>query len=349
MLLPAAPGPARGHISIRPSRVSALLRGPWSITEDGLLAHRAQVESGLVDSRAVIAAMAPRIRARDAKRAAGRRLMAGDRSAAPFAIWSEEDEEFERDDDPHIVGQETEPRERSGIGILPIRGVLMSKADLCWEGYDSLTASGWALVDMGVADIVMPIGSPGGACQGLAEFCAAIRAWRDEGVGVYAVADFEVCSAAYAIAAQADSFYVNDSSIVGHAGTWSDWWDLTGMLAQKGVRHGYIEAPANGVKTFFADDNTEIGQAEQDAKRDKVMRPVVDHFFARFMADIEAGRGDRLDAKQAAALMAMVYPGNSPSGDGKTAIEAGIADGIATLDSLMAALIEGKAPAQEVA
>ena len=48
-----------GHISIRPSRVSALLRGPWSITEDGLLAHRAQVESGLVDSRAVIAAMAP--------------------------------------------------------------------------------------------------------------------------------------------------------------------------------------------------------------------------------------------------------------------------------------------------
>ena len=67
------------------------------------------------------------------------------------------------------------------------------------------------------------------------------------------------------------------------------------------------------------------------------------------MADIEAGRGDRLDAKQAAALMAMVYPGNSPSGDGKTAIEAGIADGIATLDSLMAALIEGKAPAQEVA
>ena len=90
------------------------------------------------------------------------------------------------------------------------------------------------------------------------------------------------------------------------------------MFAQKGVRHArYIEAPANGVKTFFADDNTEIGQAEQDAKRDKVMRPVVDHFFARFMADIEAGRGDRLDAKQAAALMAMVCPGNSPSGDGK--------------------------------
>ena len=105
-------------------------------------------------------------------------------------------------------------------------------------GYDSLTASGWALVDMGVADLVMPIGSRVGRVPGVSPSSAPRFERGATRGGVYAVADFEVCSAAYAIAAQADSFYVNDSSIVGHAGTWSDWWDITGCSPRRAFGTG---------------------------------------------------------------------------------------------------------------
>lgn len=291
---------------------------------------------------ALLAEHGPRIRARDTHRAAGRRLLAGDIDAAPYALWSADDPEFDHALDPHLR------RPRIGgprIGVLPIRDVLFSHAGWCWEGYNSLTAYGRALIAEGADVIVMVIGSPGGACQGLSEFCTEIRAWREAGILVYAALDHEAASAAYAIAAQAETIYITRSSIIGHCGTWTEWYDVTEMLRREGVRHGYIERPVGGDKTFFAGDNTERSAEDQDASRNRVMGPVLEHYFRLFMADIEAGRGDRLTAEDAAATLAMIYPGDGPSGDGRTAIEAGLADGVATYEQLMMALEEGGLPA----
>lgn len=348
----SAASPGGRHLSIHASLAAQLARGPWAITPDGLRAHLSVMHAAQQNARALIAEQGPRLRAREAHRAAGLRLLnatsldhAAALDAACACLWDSGDEWFEPSADAHI-------RPRVGdrvIGVLPVRGALMSQASMCWEGYDSLEASGRALVAMGVDDLVMRIGSPGGACQGLSEFCRGIRGWKDAGVVVHAVVDFEACSAAYAIAAQADVIYVSDSSLTGHGGTWSDWYDVTDMLRKEGIRHGYIEEPAGGVKTFFAGDNTEITAEEQGRKRDAVMRPIVQHFFAKFMADIEAGRGDRISARDAAGLLAMVYPGTSPSGDGKTVLEVGLADEVATFEELITALEGGTlVPAMEV-
>lgn len=341
-------------ISIHASLAGQLARGPWAMCPTELQAVLSVMQSAQVNARAIIAEQGPRIRAREAHRAAGLAVLDGDVSGTAHTIWNKVhggrivagyDDLFEPGFDAHIRPHENGARV---IGVLPIRGALMTKASMCWDGYDSIQASGRSLVAMGADDLILRIGSPGGACQGATELCADIRRWRKDGVTVHAVVDFDAESAGYWIAAQADFIYISDSSIYGHGGVFTDWLDVTDLLRKDGIRHGYIEEPAGGVKTFFAGDNTEIGADEQNRKRDMVVRPIVKHFFGLYMADIEAGRGDRIDAKAAAGLMAMVYPGTSPSGDGKTGIEAGLADEVATFEDLIKTL-EGAAPMMEVA
>lgn len=321
-----------GHsVAFHPS-LAAQARGPWAITPDGLRSTVEVMASASANARALLAETGDRLRARDIHRAAGRRFLNGDRSAAPHAIWAWDDIGFESAYDAHI--------RPSGVGVLPVRGALFTRAAWCWEGYDTLTASGRSMIALGVTRIVMPIGSPGGACQGLTEFCAEIRAWIEAGIEVYAVADQEACSAAYAIMAQALAAYVGFSALIGHIGTWSDWLDISQWLLRDGIRHGYISE--GDLKTFFASDDTETPQDEQARRREAQMRPILEHFYGLFLDDVAAGRGDRLSREAAQRTEARIYPG-------LTSIEAGLADGQATLETLLQALEDDDLSALEVA
>ena len=309
---------------------------------DGML-H--QLQSVSVNSRAIIAEMGPRIREREKHRIAAQRVRAGSKDVWAFAVWSQDDPQFDTATDPHLI-----PMGFNKVaGVLPIRDVLLTHAGMCWEGYDSYIGYGRALIAGGATDIVLVLGTPGGACQGLPEFCAEIRGWRAAGINVHAVLDNEANSAGYCVAAQADNIFINPSALYGHCGTFSEWYDITGMLLKQGIRHGYHEMPEGGDKTWFAGDATEVSQEERDRKRERQMMPIVKHFFGLFMQDIEAGRGNRLTAEMAKATKATIYPGNSPSADGRTGIEAGLADGVATYEQFMTALKKDDLGALEAA
>ena len=316
---------------MRQEMAAKLMAGPWAVTSDGLRAHYALLQSGLLSSRDIIAEMAPRIRARDASRRAGRAVMSGDYSMADACVVdmrAGSGENLEPAYDAHIRS--------SGIGVIPYSGVMMTHADLCWEGYDSRAAAGRAMIALGVDTIVMHMDTPGGQCQGGIEHCQELRAWQDAGVTLIAVIEHHACSMGYWLASQADSIVASPSSIYGHMGAFTEWSDITGALGKEGIRHGYISEGAG--KTDTVGDDTERPAGDQDRSRERVMRPITRHFYEAFLADVGLGRGSKLTAEDARSIGAMLYPGDSPAGDRQTGMEAGLIDGIETMETVLARL-----------
>lgn len=332
------------HMRIHPHLAGQLTAGRvWAITPEGRDSLIQTMAAASADPRAYLAEMAPRIRERDRHRGWAAAVVRGDRSAWAESVWTPGDPTFDAATDPHII------RTRKGlVGVLPIVGPLMSRAGWCWEGYDSYTGYGRSLIEGGCTRLVLRMDTPGGACQGLSAFCAEIRQWRALGVEVFAVVDHDCHSAGYAAASQADLIYVSPDSLTGQAGTYMSWVDISEHLRSEGIRSGYIEMPDGGLKTAWAGDDTERAASDQDRRRDELWRPVVQHFFRAFMADIEAGRGDRLTGDDAAGTLARIYPGLSAAADGRNVIEAGLADAEATYEQLMTEL-GATASAQEAA
>lgn len=281
----------------------------WACTPEALQAHGQMLRGYAERGAAHVAVNSKRI------------VALAHKAQHSSGVWGMMDECFDPSTDPHI-------RPITDVGVLPVRGLLLSRAFWWFTGYDILEAAGDAMVAAGVKAIVMPIGSPGGACHGLNIMCSAIRRWR-ESVPVYTVADHDVASAATAILAQGTSAFGHDGTTIGHIGTWSDWWDVTGNMREAKVRHGYISA--GRLKTFFAGDDTEISQEAQDALRLEVQGPIIENFYSLLLDDVAAGRGDRYTREQAKASEAQIYPGMAAKAEG-------LIDGKATAKQLIQTL-----------
>lgn len=310
--------------SLRPTPAYALsaMAGTWAMSAQGRVGLQSLIgsaASGDVSSFLATADM--------------KRVDARAEHYAKSALFSGDEWYFDPTMDAHV--------RPSGVGVLPIRGALMTRAWWCWTGYDVLGLAGQEMLETrGLRAIVMPVDSPGGACAGLSGLAAKIRAWRSV-VRVYGVIDLDACSAAACLAAQATSVFVGRDTTYGHVGTWSDWWDMTEYLRAQGIRHGYMSRGEN--KTFFAGDDTEIAPAEQDAKRELVMAPIVQGYYDLLLDDVAAGRGARMPREAARATEAMIYFGAG-------AIAAGLADAVGTFEDVIEALEDAEeAPALEVA
>lgn len=311
-----------GSLRPTPALAMASMAGTWAMSAAGRTALQSLVGSAVGGEVSTFLAQA------DMKRVDARA-----EHYAKTALFTGEEWYFDPTMDAHV--------RPSGVGVLPIRGALMTRAWWCWQGYDLLGLAGEEMLETrGLRAIVMPVESPGGACAGLSELSAKIRAWRSV-VPVFSVIDHDACSAAACLAAQGTTVFVGKGTTYGHVGTWSDWWDMTEYLRAQGIRHGYISRGA--LKTFFAGDDTETAAAEQDAERAAVMDPIVQGYYDLLLDDVAAGRGARMTREAAAATEAMVYFGTA-------AITAGLADAVGTLEDVIEALEESEeAPALEVA
>lgn len=296
-------------------------RGPWAITHAGADELRAAIVSGAQSSfREIMATIdRPRLEARTRHR------------QVKGMLWEEDEEYFDPRIDAHIRA--------SGVGVLPVRTAIMTVGDWCYQGWDQIIAACEEFAAEFVARqqlqdvpdlqcVVMPIDSPGGMCVGMWEACAAIRALR-ELVPVYTVADFYVGSAAEVIACQGTESYCSRDSQRGHLGTWTAHLDISAMLAKDGISVEFFEAPdpaQGGVKTFFASEKplTENARA--------VYQEEIAHFYANLVEAVVLGRPG-LEGK-VDSLKAQIFSGT-------TSIDAGLCDGEATFDGLIATL-EGR-------
>jgi signal peptide peptidase SppA len=173
-----------------------------------------------------------------------------------------------------------------------------------------------AMADTDVGAIVLDIDSPGGAVDAITEAAGEIRAARGR-KPIYAVANTTMASAAYWLGSAADSVIAAPSAVIGSIGIIGMHVDMSAADQMAGERWTMItagEGKANGNEH----------QPLTDEARDE-MQTMADDFYGLFTADVAAARGvpvDRITDQWKAGVFTA-----------KRAVEAGLADGIGTLDA----------------
>lgn len=172
--------------------------------------------------------------------------------------------------------------------------------------------------------VVLDINSPGGSpvqAQQLYTLIQELKT-RHETIPVYAVIGDLGASGAYYIAAAADEIYASGASLVGSIGVISGSFGFDRAMDDLGIdRRLYTAGESKAFLDMFSPENeSEVAH----------WQGVLDNVHEQFIADVQAGRGDRLSQDED------LYTGLMWSGE--QAVERGLADGLDSVYSLASRL-----------
>lgn len=214
-----------------------------------------------------------------------------------------------------------------GVPVVTIRGPLEHHAGMWCDSYDAILARASEALSGPSRGVVLRIDSPGGFVSGCMETARAIRALADgSGKILVSYVDGQACSAAYALACVAHHVVTPQSGTLGSIGVLMARTDASEALAAAGVRLHLIKSGARKGD----------GTAEVPVSADELaaIQDTVDTQAALFFAHVAQHRP--VSADQVAALQAGLRVG-------ATAVAAGLADVVGTLDDALA-LARGQAP-----
>ena len=218
-----------------------------------------------------------------------------------------------------------------GVAVISLEGVLAKRANLFSKisGGTSTQVVGSqlqeALNDESVRAIVFAVDSPGGAVDGTQQLGDAIFAARGRKPMVAHV-DGMCASAAYWIASACDSILIDgDTTAVGSIGVICTHTDKSMQAAQAGVRVTEIKA---GKFKAAGSSNGPLGTAES------IIQAQVDHTYAVFLGAVARNRGVNVEDVQTDMADGRVFLGRS-------AIDAGLVDGVSTLAQAVAEALAG--------
>ena len=201
--------------------------------------------------------------------------------------------------------------------VVELKGEIASGADASAEFV--IAALRTAFEDDGAKAVVLLINSPGGSpVQAGMINDEIVRLKTLHKKPMYAVVEESCASAAYYIAAAADSIYVDKASIVGSIGVLMDGFGFTGTMEKLGVERRLLTAGAN--KGFLDPFSP---QSETQKQYAQVM---LDQIHQQFIAVVKQGRGDRL--KPNPEMFSGLFC------TGEQAVQMGLADGLGSLDSV---------------
>jgi len=216
-----------------------------------------------------------------------------------------------------------------GIAHLPIVGPLVQRGDWLSSffgivSYDEIAATAEdAFTTPGVRGVLMEIDSPGGEVAGLFDLLSHIEALKtDTGKPLWAIAREQALSAACASASVADRLLVTQTGEVGSIGVIAVHVDRTAQDKMEGEKYTLIHA---GAKKLDGNPHIPLSPgAEADLQAD------VDDLYGQLVGHVARGRG--MKPETIAATEAAVYRGQH-------ALDAGLADGISTLQQAHADLL----------
>jgi len=217
-----------------------------------------------------------------------------------------------------------------GVALVPVSGMLVDRGD--WLGdlggfatsYEGLAEQFRRLAkDSAIKKVVLDIDSGGGMVAGLWDLCAEIGKLK-KAKKVYAVAANFAASAAYAIGCMAHEFYVSRSGVAGSIGVIMIHQSYQRLLDAAGVDTTIIAA---GEHKADGNPYTQLGHGAR-AEFAAEIEAVNDGFIAH----VAKYRG--LEADSVRALQARVYSGGR-------AVDAGLADGVKSVEDLLEYLREG--------
>ncbi|MBB6319252.1 signal peptide peptidase SppA [Paraburkholderia tropica] len=217
----------------------------------------------------------------------------------------------------------------NGVAIVPVMGVLAKRANLFQSvsGGASTQIIGnmvnQAADDPSVKAIVLSVDSPGGAVDGVQQLADKVRAVRGK-KPIVTVADGQMASGGYWIGSAADEVYIADrTTVVGSIGVVYTHTDTSKQDEARGVKRTDITA---GKYKRIA------GQHEPLSDEGRATIQVqADHLYSVFVHDVAENRKVPVDQVLSDMADGRVFVGQQ-------AIDAGLVDGVATLDDVVARL-----------
>lgn len=227
-----------------------------------------------------------------------------------------------------------EPADTGSVAVIPLRGTITPRADLMSEMSGGVSVESFteafraAIADPAVTAVLIDIDSPGGDAKMIPELASTIMAARGA-KPIVAQANTMAASAAYWIAAACDEIAVTPSGDVGSIGVYSAHTDMSVALEKAGVKTTLVHAGEYKVERNPFEPLSAEAQAAMQERADAI--------YATFVAGVAAGRG--VDAQTVI----------DDFGKGRMllaaqAVEAGMADVVATFDETLARL-QAAAPA----
>lgn len=222
-----------------------------------------------------------------------------------------------------------------GVAIIPIEGVVAKKMNMFSQisgGASSQLARAsldQANSDPAVHSIILSIDSPGGTVDGTQILADAIRASRD-GKPTVTLGGGTMASAAYWFGCAASAVYIADSTTsVGSIGIVASHVDVSGAEAARGVKTTEISA---GKYKRVA---SQYGPLSDDGRQS--IQDQLDYMYSLFVGSVAANRGASVDVVLRDMAEGRIFIGQQ-------AVDAGLVDGIITLDALVAKLNQERSP-----
>lgn len=227
----------------------------------------------------------------------------------------------------------------NGVAILSIQGVISKRMNMFSKisggvstellGKNFTAAYG----DPTVKAILLEIDSPGGSVDGTQELANLIYEARQEGaVKVVALSNGLMASAAYWIGSAAEEIYITGDTVeVGSIGVVATHVDISRAEDRAGVKTTEITAGRyKRIHSQYAPLSEEGAATIQDQ---------VDQIYSIFVGDVARNRGTDPETVLKDMADGRIFIGQK-------AIEAGLVDGVSTLDRLMNKLAAGAAVPQ---
>jgi signal peptide peptidase SppA len=217
------------------------------------------------------------------------------------------------------------------VGVIPIYGVIMPRANLMTEYSGGTTVSGLraafreALGDESIGAILFDVDSPGGQVDGIEELAAEIRAARGQ-KPMLALSNTIMASAAYYLAAQADEIIAAPSSLTGSIGVYTVYVDESRADEMAGVDVTIYKAGKYKAEGAYGPLSEEAAAAVQQR---------IDDYYGQFVGAVAKGRG-----VTAAAVRSGYGEGRALTADRAKA--AGLVDRIDTFDGAIRRLATGR-------
>lgn len=233
------------------------------------------------------------------------------------------------------IGQSlaNEPRPYQVMGnvaVVPMVGVLAKRANMFMQisgGTSTQVVGDWlnqAAADPQVSAIVLEVDSPGGQVDGVQQLAQQVEQIRATGKPVVAWINGMGASGGYWVASAAERVLIADrNTVVGSIGVVSTHVDVSRREEQLGIRTTEITAGKyKRIATGYA-PLTEEGRA--------TIQQQVDAIYTNFVEDVAANRGASVEDVLNRMADGRVFIGQA-------ALDAGLVDGVSTLDALVAEL-----------
>ena len=221
---------------------------------------------------------------------------------------------------------------QDGVAIISIEGVIAKRANLFSQisGGVSTDLVGRdlkdALADPAVHSIILSIDSPGGTVDGTISLANVVASATKP---VLALASGTMASAAYWIGSAANSVYITDATtIVGSIGVVATHTDVSKAEAARGVKTTEIFA---GQYKRIASNYAPLSKEGRQTMQDQV-----DYTYSLFVSAVAKQRGVSEDKVLTDMADGRIFIGQQ-------AIDAGLVDGVSTLDALVQQLNANRA------